>query len=526
MYVPSRHPVYSSKSLPQQLVALNLTFNHLSTLFQLTAGHVQRAVLRDVDNNLDGGIWLQVCQYQARQQVAGDVHNLALRLWLIVRLGVRVRVRGWLAFHNRFLHSTLTLVQLNNNVWASAVCDLNRLFDWVGGLSNQKRVEVALGVLDTNWRLQVLGVHNHRLQGLGDLLGVKALDQGSLQSSTSGGQLLRGCGTWVQSRGDHGGRLREHKLHVLGQLNDVGAATRKQDLVDVQGVKAGFQQHGLDERGHVAQGLSSRQFEAHSVNVGKEVVALGQRLHGERRRRDVRKGFLGDNRLGLQLGHRARVVSGVCLELLLELLSEVLQDGSVQVVTTQLMGVRSGQHGHDSASHGDDGGVQADSAKVGHHVDFVLQQTVLTQGGQRRGHVRQQRRQGLLDLLHDLQAGGQHGLLQHLSLVLGEVGGHRQHCADNVLAKVILSGTLQLAEVARSGLLNRHELGLALLAGNRISDTTILGLHGLGAVRGHGNVNFVKLFAKEIAEVDDRVGCISHQLRLCLSAMVLVGTDI
>ncbi|EEQ41318.1 hypothetical protein CLUG_05445 [Clavispora lusitaniae ATCC 42720] len=492
-------PILSVSTFILYLCGSHLTSHSSSALAQLTASQVQHAVVGNVHKHLQLGIWLQVRQHQTSKQVAGLVHNLTADFWLVVRL----RVRGWLSSNLRLFHGTSALVQLHNHICRVAVGHGERLADRVGSLSDQKSVELSVGVLDSDRLAQMSGVDNNRSQGLVDLLGVKAFDQRSLQSSTFGRQLLWVGGTRVQRRSHHGGGLGEKESHVSGQLDHVGASTGQQNLVDVQSVDASLGQHQIDKRRHVAQGLSCGQLKTQTVDVGEEIEAVGQRLDGERRRRDVGQGFLGHNGLGLQLGHGTGVLSWVGQELLLELFGKVLGERRVQSVTAQAWSVCCGQDGQNAATDSNDSGVGTDSTKISNHIKTVLQETVF--GGQ----VRQQRGRGLVDGSQHIEARilGDSG--QKLLSVLGEVRWHREHHVVDALAQVVLGSQLHSHKVSCGSLLHRNELGLVFFPQDLVGDSAIFSLDRWSAGGSDRKIHLVVLLSDEVSEVDDGVGGVS-----------------
>ncbi|KUI58981.1 hypothetical protein VP1G_11055 [Cytospora mali] len=296
-----------------------------------------------------------------------------------------------------------------------------------------------------------VGDVGHRRDGgvgaLLDILDLELLDQAGLQGGAAGLQLGGVDGGGRGGGREDGGGLGEDGAHVGGDAGRVRGAAGQDDLVDVQDVQAGLLDDALDEAVEALKDWSCDHLVAESVDGGGEVDTVGERLDAEAGVGSQAQCPLGGLGLHLELRERPRVLPGVGLVLLDELLGEVVHQDLVQGESSELVVVGRGQDGVHATAARNNGNVRACATEVGHHDDL------------------------------DLNVGIVGGLDQGLPLGLAKVGGHGDDGGSHLLAEVVGSGLCETAQVAG------RDLGDADFGGGGVLLRLLLDAEGDGGAR-------------------------------------------
>lgn len=206
----------------------------------LAHSDLQTKVGVDVDHNLDLGAGLDTLDSELGNGLLGLPDNLADVLLLLIRVEVGVFVVSGLLLLGLGLglgdlDLAGTLANTDQNI--TTLLGGGVLGNAASGQSSvgvQERVEAGLvvgGELNTDGLAQVWGNSDHGVDRLLDILSVELLNQGSLESGTTGSQ-LRGVDSSSGSRGgqDSGG-LREDVGGQLSNLGGVGGSTGEDNLI-------------------------------------------------------------------------------------------------------------------------------------------------------------------------------------------------------------------------------------------------------------------------------------------------------
>lgn len=392
---------------------------------------------------------------------------------------------------------------------------------------------------DTNGVGDVLDGGDGGVSGLLNVGSLVLLDEGGLESSTTGQELGGVDGSGGGSGGQDVGGLGEDATEVVGDTGSVRSATRQDDLVNIEDVEAGLLDNALDEAVEALKHLAANHLVSYPVDGDRKVETVRQTLHAELSVAAQAQGSLGSLGLEPELGETAGVLSGVDVVLLLELLGEVVHESLVQVDTGVVVVVGSGQDGVHAAARGDNGDIRAGSTKVGNDNDLVLDgslgaSVVGQDGGNRVG-----------DELENLDAGIVGGLDQGLSLLLREVGGNGDDGRGDLLAQVVGGRADEASQVSGSGLRDGDGGSLVVLLvldseNDRASSILWVGRSvGVGRVDGlePGRLELVwflqvrcngngVLLTKEVSEVGDGVVGVADEEVLGLATIVLVAINV
>lgn len=206
----------------------------------LAHSDLQTQVGVDVDHNLDLGASLDALDGELGNGLLGLPDNLAdvLLLFIGVEVGVlivsRLLLLG-LGLGLGDLNLAGTLANTDQNI--TTLLGGSVLGDAASGESSvgiQERLETGLVVgseLNTDGLAQVGGNSDHGVDGLLDVLSIELLNQGSLESGTTGSQ-LRGVDSGSGGRGGQdGGCLGEDVGGQLSDLGGVGGTTGEDNLI-------------------------------------------------------------------------------------------------------------------------------------------------------------------------------------------------------------------------------------------------------------------------------------------------------
>ena len=356
--------------------------------------------------------------------------------------------------------------------------------------------------------------------GLVDVLGLVLLDQAGLQSGTAGVELGGVDGGGGGGGSEDLGGLGEEVAEVGGDAGSVRGTAGKDDLVDVESIKAGLLDGGVDKTGEALEGGAGNGLVAEAVDGAGEVDAVGEGLDAEAGVGAQGEGLLGALGLGLKLGERAGVLAGVDLVLLDELLGEVVNEDLVEGGAVEVVVVDGGEDGVHAGAAGDNGNIGAGATKVGDNNDLVLDL------GLGAGVVDESSGNGLADELKNLEVGGGGGSEESGLLLVVEVGGDGHDGGGDLLAKVLGGGLDQAAKVA-GGDLGDGELGsIALLLLLDGEGNGAIGLLGVGRGVVVGRVDSGEVLAEEVLEVGDGVLGVPDEEGLGLLAVVLVAVGV
>ena len=172
----------------------------------------------------------------------------------------------------------------------------------------------------------------------------------------------------------------------------------------------------LDQAVERAKDLAGEKLVSGAVDGQAEVDTVGEGLDAEGSRGTERQTLLDGLSLELQLGEGTVVGTGIGLVLLHELLCGVVDQGLVELSTTELVVVGSSQHGVHATARGNDGNVGAGTTNVGDN-DVLVFGRVLVE----LGIVGKESSDGLGDELEDLEASVGGSLVQGILLGIGEV---------------------------------------------------------------------------------------------------------
>ena len=346
--------------------------------------HNSRQIRVQLNRNLDLAARWRTPDSKLCKDLANLVDTLALLLWLVIRVIVRiVRVGRWslLSLWLWLLLGDLdvggTLDNLDHHVTASLWCgNGDGAADWSSGLLLDDWGENAAGLVvgdgeDTDGVWNVLEGADGWVGGLLDVLGLKELDERGLNGGTAGGEL-----GWVDSGGAGGwgedlGGLWEDGAEVVGDLWGMGDTSGEDDLINVEDIEAGLLDGVLDEAVEAIEDLAANGLVAETVDGGREVNTLSKGLDGEGGIGADGEGLLAGLGLGLELGERAGLsswVGGVPLD---ELLGEVVHQDLVEVASSKVVVVGGGEDSVHAASRGNNGNIRAGSTKVGNDNSLV-----------------------------------------------------------------------------------------------------------------------------------------------------------
>ncbi|KAH3662121.1 hypothetical protein OGAPHI_006302 [Ogataea philodendri] len=374
--------------------------------------------------------------------------------------------------------------------------------------------ELAVAGLDTNRLGNVLCVGHHGLRRLLDLLGVETSVDGSLQCSTSADQLVRVGQLGVNAWSVHHSGFWENSSNVGSNLWNVGGASNKQNLVNVQSLQASLGNHRFHETRHSGENRATRHLETQSVDCGVEIVSLGKRVDRNSGCLNVGKSLLGDHTGALQLGQGSGVRGWVHLVFFLELLGEELNKSVVQLVSAQVVIVSSSKNGQNTSSDSNNGGIRTDSSEISNNKQLVLVQSVLGD------KMRQKSSSWLVDQLQNVDTGFSSNLLQVGLLRIGEVGRNGDHSTLNFLSNVVLSSSLDLLQVSSGDLINRDRLVIDGVANLSVD------LDRMSRVLRVSWVDLVETQTNEVSKVDHSGVWVSNKLSLGLGTVVLVVSHV
>lgn len=377
-----------------------------------------------------------------------------------------------------------SLNNLNNDVATGLWCsNSDRAAGWGSSLLLNDWLEDTAGLVvgdgeDTDGGRKVLEGGDGWVGSLVDLLGLVELDEGSLKSGTTGGELR-----WVDGGGGGGwgedlGGLWEDELEVVGDLWGVGGSTGEDHLVDIENVEAGLLNGLLNEAIEAIEDLAADGLVAQTVDGGGEVDTLSKGLD--------RKGGVGSDgesllaglALGLELGKGTSLgawVGGVPLN---ELLGEVIHQDLVEVAAGKVVVVGGGEDGVDAATGRDNGDVRASSTEVGNNNKLIGDLSVWA------SIICKESSDWLSNQLENINAGFLGGGSDGSLLLVGEVGWDGNNSGVNSVSGKVGCGLDETLEKTRSGLLD-GDSGLVslLLVLDAEGDGVIVLLWVCGGVR-------------------------------------------
>ena len=310
----------------------------------------------------------------------------------------------------------------------------------------EQSVVLALGSLTlVDWEhdggLVVLdsGEHSGLVGGDGGVSGENDTEDVTLHGDTEGergdieeeevGGLVRGLtgkdggldgGTVGNSLVRVDGLVQLTATEVLGNerldLRDTGRTTDEDNVVDLAGRDLGVLEDLVDGVNGRLEGDGVDLLESGSGDVGGEVDTGVERVDLDGGLGDGRERSLGSLTGGPKTTERTRVVGDVVLGLALELGLEVLEQGVVEVLTTEMGVTSGGLDGEDLSLDGEQRDIERSSSEIeDEDVSLVLGLLVETVGNGGGG--------GLVDDSENLKTGNGSGVLGGETLGVVEVGG-------------------------------------------------------------------------------------------------------
>jgi len=207
---------------------------------------------------------------------------------------------------------------------------------------------------------------------------------------------------------------------VLGNegldLRDTGRTTNEDDVVDLGSGDLGVLEDLVNRVNGRLESGGVDLFETSSGDVGGEVNTRVERVDLNGGLGNRREGSLGTLTGGPQTTESTGVVRNVVLALALELGLEVLEEGVVEVLTTEMGVTGSGLDGEDLSLDGKKGDIERSSSEI-EDEDVALVLGLLVETVRNRGSG------GLVDDTKDLETGNGSGVLGGETLRIVEVGG-------------------------------------------------------------------------------------------------------
>ncbi|KAH3663580.1 hypothetical protein OGAPHI_004981 [Ogataea philodendri] len=226
------------------------------------------------------------------------------------------------------------------------------LFGWNGGVSWNQFGHDTTGSLNT--KRQWSNVQQQQVLGLGG--GVTSQD-GGLNSSTVGNSLIRvNALVWLLTV--------EEVRHQFLHLWDSGGTTNKHNLGNLGLVKLGVSHHLLNRVQGLSEQVLTKLLESGSGDGSVEVNTFIQRIDLKRGLGGRRKSSLCSFTSGSQSSQSSLVSSEIFLVFSLELVSEMVHQSVVKVLTTQVGITCSGLDLKDTFVNGQQRNIKGTTTKV------------------------------------------------------------------------------------------------------------------------------------------------------------------
>lgn len=291
-----------------------------------------------------------------------------------------------------------------------------------------------------------------------------------------------------------------------------GAATNHLDEVNVLGLELGLSQGFLNGNGDPVQKGLDHGLELLTLNDGADVDVLHQRLNAHGSSRVGRQDLL--HLLGSGQGTRPGlgVRADIDLELLLELIGEVLGQGTVEVATTEVTVVGSSLDVELTLAELDDGGSVVAVADIDEHDptglllragQVELSDTVTESGGG-----------GVVDQAENLEASDFTGIEHGAALDVGEPSGNADSDVGDRKLQLLGGDVPDLGQVHGDQLSSRELLLLSEVADLGTGLAIDIAKLSRGVLLLDRNIGVAECAADQALQVADRVLEVGSLLRL------------
>merc|ERR1712216_680473 len=244
-------------------------------------------------------------------------------------------------------------------------------------------------------------------------------------------------------------------LQKLLHLGDTGRSTNEHKLVDLVLLQRGIIENLLDRAKGLLEEVHAQLLELGTGDGLRQVGAVEEALDLNALLVGVGERALGTLDLAAKLCERLLVLRSILAGLLLEKLEHIVQNATIEVLTTQVSVAVGGDHLKHTVVDGQERHIERATTKV-KNKDILLAALVVKAIGNSGSR-------GLVDDAEHVQAGDGASVLRSLALSVVEVRGHSHNGILDLLAKESLCDLLHLCEHHGRHLLGRVRLFLLLV---------------------------------------------------------------